>query len=123
MARIDHYEFGRIVIDGREETNDLIIPSDRVVRDWWRQEGHALVVDDLGEVLDELPTHLVVGQGPGVLSLCLVGEVGPGGVELVWSRHELPGSCGSHSLMTTVEARACRPIIPDPAGPDRPGPR
>jgi hypothetical protein len=63
MTRIDHYEFGRIVIDGREETRDLIILPDRVVRDWWRQEGHALVVDDLGEVLDELPTHLVVGTG------------------------------------------------------------
>jgi hypothetical protein len=62
-------------------------------------------------------------QGPGVLLLWLVGEVGPGGMELVWSRHDLPGSCGSHSLMTTVEARACRAIIPDPAGPDRPGPR
>jgi hypothetical protein len=45
MARIDHYEFGRIIIDGREETKDLIILPDRVVRNWWRQEGHALVVD------------------------------------------------------------------------------
>jgi hypothetical protein len=63
MARIDHYEFGRIVVDGREETRDLIILPDRVVRDWWRQDGHALVVDDLGEVLDELPAHLVVGTG------------------------------------------------------------
>jgi hypothetical protein len=63
MARIDHYEFGRIIIDGREETRDLIILPDRVVRDWWRQAGHALVVDDLGEVLDELPAHLVVGTG------------------------------------------------------------
>jgi hypothetical protein len=63
MTRIDHYEFGRIVIDGREETRDLIILPDRVVLNWWRQEGHALVVDDLGEVLDELPTHLVVGTG------------------------------------------------------------
>ena len=63
MTRIDHYEFGRIVIDGREETRDLIILPDQVVRDWWRQEGHVLVVDDLGEVLDELPTHLVVGTG------------------------------------------------------------
>ena len=50
MTRIDHYDFGRIVIDGREETRDLIILPDRVVRDWWRQEGHVLVVDDLGEV-------------------------------------------------------------------------
>jgi hypothetical protein len=63
MARIDHYEFGRIVVDGREETRDLIILPDRVVRDWWRQDGHALVVDDLAEVLDELPSHLVVGTG------------------------------------------------------------
>jgi hypothetical protein len=52
MTRIDHYEFGRIVIDGREETRDLIILPDRMVLNWWRQEGHALVVDDLGEVLD-----------------------------------------------------------------------
>ena len=63
MARIDQYEFGRIVVDGREETRDLIILPGRVVRNWWRRDGHALVLDDLAEVLDELPTHLVVGTG------------------------------------------------------------
>jgi hypothetical protein len=63
MARIDHYEFGRIVVDGRQETRDLIILPERVVRNWWRQDGHALVLDDLDEVLDELPSHLVVGTG------------------------------------------------------------
>jgi hypothetical protein len=63
MARIDHYEFGRIVVDGREETRDLIILPNRVVRNWWRQEGHTLVVDDLREVLDQLPSQLVVGTG------------------------------------------------------------
>jgi hypothetical protein len=63
MARIDHYEFGRIVVDGREETRDLIILPDRVVRNWWRQHGHALVLDDLVEILDELPSYLVVGTG------------------------------------------------------------
>jgi hypothetical protein len=63
MTQIDHYEFGRIVLDGREETRDLIILPDRVVRNWWRQEGHALVIDDLGEVCDELPSNLVVGTG------------------------------------------------------------
>jgi hypothetical protein len=63
MARIDHYEFGRIVVDGREDTKDLIILPGRVVRNWWRQEGHVLVLDDLVEVLDELPSHLVVGTG------------------------------------------------------------
>ena len=63
MARIDQYEFGRIVVDGREETRDLIVLPDRVVRNWWRRDGHALVLDDLVEVLDELPPHLVVGTG------------------------------------------------------------
>ena len=63
MARIDHYEFGRIMIDGRQETKDLIILPDRVVRNWWRQDGHALVLDDLAEVLEELPSRLVVGTG------------------------------------------------------------
>ena len=47
MARIDHYEFERIVVDGRQETKGLIILPDRVVRNWWRQDGHALVLDDL----------------------------------------------------------------------------
>ena len=63
MTRIDHYEFGRIMIDGRQETKDLIILPDRVVRNWWRQDGHALVLDDLAEVLGDLPSHLVVGTG------------------------------------------------------------
>jgi hypothetical protein len=63
MARIDHYEFGRIVVDGHEETKDLIVLPGRVVRNWWRRDGHALVLDDLVEVLDELPDHLVVGTG------------------------------------------------------------
>jgi hypothetical protein len=63
MARIDQYEFGRIVVDGREETRDLIILPGRVVRNWWRRDGHALVLDDLAEALDELPSHLVMGTG------------------------------------------------------------
>jgi hypothetical protein len=63
MARISHYEFGQIVVDGRQETKDLIILPDRVLRNWWRHDGHALVLDDLAEVLEELPAYLVVGTG------------------------------------------------------------
>jgi hypothetical protein len=63
MARIEHYQFGRIVVDGREEQRDLIILPARVVRHWWRRDGHALVLEDLDEVLDDLPEHLVIGTG------------------------------------------------------------
>ena len=64
MARVDHYEFGRVVVDGRQETSDLIVLPDRVVRHWWRHDGHALVPDDLAEVLDELPSRLVGAPAP-----------------------------------------------------------
>jgi hypothetical protein len=63
MAEIGEYRFGRVRVDGREETRDLIVLPDRVVRGWWRQEGHRLVLEDLGEVLDELPARLLVGIG------------------------------------------------------------
>lgn len=63
MARLEHYRFGRLTVDGREHTRDLIVLPDRIVSDWWRREGHALAMEDLGEVLDELPERLVLGVG------------------------------------------------------------
>jgi hypothetical protein len=63
MPEIDGYGFGRVTIDGREETRDVIVLPERVVRGWWRKEGHALVLEDLDEVLDELPERLLVGTG------------------------------------------------------------
>jgi hypothetical protein len=63
MPEIDGYEFGRVTIDGREETRDVIVLPDRVVRGWWRKEGHGLVLEDLEDVLDDLPERLLVGTG------------------------------------------------------------
>jgi hypothetical protein len=63
MPEIEGYGFGRVTIDGREETRDVIVLPERVVRGWWRKEGHGLVLEDLEEVLDELPERLLVGTG------------------------------------------------------------
>jgi hypothetical protein len=63
MARLGGYRFGRVIVDGREETRDVIVLPSRVIRNWWRKDGHALVLDDLGDVVDELPELLVVGTG------------------------------------------------------------
>jgi hypothetical protein len=63
MAKLEGYGFGRIVVDGEEHTSDLIVLPDRVVADWWRQEGHSLTVEDLEEVPDELAQRLMVGCG------------------------------------------------------------
>jgi hypothetical protein len=63
VARVEGYRFGRVVVDGREQTKDVIVLPGRVVSNWWRRDGHALVLEDLEDVLDELPGHLVVGTG------------------------------------------------------------
>jgi len=63
MARLEEYSFGRLTVDGEEHTRDLIVLPDRVVSDWWRREGHSLAMDDLDEVIEELPERLVVGVG------------------------------------------------------------
>jgi hypothetical protein len=63
MPKIEDYDFGRIVVDGVEQKRDVILLPGRVVPNWWRQDGHRLVLDDLEAVLDELPERLVVGTG------------------------------------------------------------
>jgi hypothetical protein len=63
MPRIGDYRFGRVVVEGQEETRDVIVLPGRVVRNWWRRDGHALVEEDLDDVIDELPERLIVGMG------------------------------------------------------------
>jgi hypothetical protein len=63
MARIEEYRFGHIVVDGAEQTRDLIVLPNRVLTNWRRADGHRLGLDDLGHVIDELPERLVVGTG------------------------------------------------------------
>ena len=60
---IDSYSFGRIAIDERRYTADVIVLSDRVVDNWWRKEGHRLHVEDLKEAFETKPDVLIVGTG------------------------------------------------------------
>jgi hypothetical protein len=63
VATLTDYEFGRVKVDGRQETRDVIVLPGRTIRNWWRKDGHELVLEDLLAVLDELPERLVVGTG------------------------------------------------------------
>ncbi len=60
---IDSYSFGRIEIDGKVYTADLIILPVGILDSWWRKEGHLLTVEDLKPVIEEHPEVLVVGTG------------------------------------------------------------
>ena len=61
--RIEDYRFGRIVIDGKTYTSDVIIFPDHVQSHWWREEGHVLQPADLWDVIQAKPKVLVVGTG------------------------------------------------------------
>jgi hypothetical protein len=63
VARIESYSPGRIVIDGVELHRDVIVLPDRLLTEWWRRDGHSLVIEDLDDVLDELPERLILGCG------------------------------------------------------------
>src|SRR5947208_15345176 len=63
MPRIGGYRIGHHVFDGEEQTRDVIELPGRVLTNWWRAEGHRLVLADLGDVIEELPERLVVGTG------------------------------------------------------------
>ncbi|MFB0544205.1 MAG: Mth938-like domain-containing protein [Asgard group archaeon] len=60
---IESYGFGKIVIDAKTYTKDVIIFPDRVKDNWWRKEGHRLAKEDIEEVIREKPEVLVVGTG------------------------------------------------------------
>jgi len=63
MPLLQDYSFGRIVVDGEEQTRDLIVLPNRVFTNWWRRDGHSLAIEDLAEVEDELPEKLILGTG------------------------------------------------------------
>jgi hypothetical protein len=60
---IEFYNFGRIVIDGKEYTSDVIIYPGRVDSSWWRKEGHRLQVVDIDKAIAEKPEILIIGTG------------------------------------------------------------
>jgi hypothetical protein len=60
---IEFYNFGRIVIDGKEYTSDVIIYPGHVDSSWWRKEGHRLQVVDIDKAIAEKPEILIIGTG------------------------------------------------------------
>ncbi len=67
---IEGYSFGRIKVDGRLYSQDIIIFPDHIQESWWRKEGHRLCLEDLGKVLEAKPRIIIVGCGhDGVLKV------------------------------------------------------
>ena len=62
--RIDKFSFGILVIDGKTYSDDLIIlPDGKILKPWWRKQGHRLTMDDLRDLIDSSPEVIVAGTG------------------------------------------------------------
>lgn len=62
-AHIDSCSFGRIRVDGKDYTKDLIVFSERQVVHWWRREHHRVHFTDLKDVIFHRPELIIVGTG------------------------------------------------------------
>ena len=61
---IDAYEFGSIIINGKEYTSDIIIfPDGKVKASWWRKEGHRISIEDINDLIQSQPELIIVGTG------------------------------------------------------------
>lgn len=60
---INKYEFGSIIINGKEYTSDVIVTPDRVIDNWWREEGHEIAPIDIEDVINEDHRVMIIGTG------------------------------------------------------------
>jgi len=60
---ISKYKFGQISIDNKNYTSDLIICKDKIIPNWWREEGHLLKLSDIKDFFSPKPEVLVIGTG------------------------------------------------------------
>lgn len=64
IPKIDGCSFGRLIINGRTHTDDLVIrPDGTILEPWQRKRGHGLSLDDLRELIDSSPEVIVAGTG------------------------------------------------------------
>lgn len=61
---IDDYSFGRIRVDGRDYSMDVMLLGGDVKSPWWRSAGgHVFAKEDFGELLAAAPEVVVLGTG------------------------------------------------------------
>ncbi len=61
--KIDNYSFGKVVIDEKTYTKDVIVFQDSVKENWHRKEGHLATAEDLKDVWAKKPDKLIIGTG------------------------------------------------------------
>jgi len=60
---IESYAFGRMVVDGRVYTSDIIISPARIYSPWWRESGHRVSLKDIENIVSEQFEAFIIGTG------------------------------------------------------------
>lgn len=60
---IDYISLGKLLYNGKVSRSDTIVFPDRMNTKWWINKRTIIEIDDLSEVIDELPDVVVVGTG------------------------------------------------------------
>jgi hypothetical protein len=60
---IDSYSFGRIVVNNKPYSSDVIVYPDKIEPSWWRKEGHYLNKEDLSAIVSAKPDIVIIGTG------------------------------------------------------------
>ena len=63
MNKVESYQFGQVIINGKTYDSDVIIFPDRVQDDWHRQKSHELSLEEINVILAQDPAVIVIGTG------------------------------------------------------------
>src|SRR3954451_4686013 len=72
VARIENYSPGRVEVDGVELNRDVIVLPNRVLRNWWRRDGHSLVIQDLEDITPPLYSRMLCWRPKVAIALAAV---------------------------------------------------
>ena len=60
---INHYSFGKIVVNSKTYENDIAILADGSVQDWMAQTNHAIQLTDVKALMTDPVNKLIIGIG------------------------------------------------------------
>ena len=61
---IEAYAFGKMTIIDHTYTSDLVILPEGTVQDnWFRRQGHLLILSDITRLIEAAPAKIVIGTG------------------------------------------------------------
>lgn len=104
--KIDEYAFGRIRVEGRSYSADLILYPDRVEQNWWRKKGHYLQIEDLSGRVGATCEALIIGTGAHG-AMRVAGEV-KGWLEeqgIPWEAHPTGKACDRYNALVKERKR------------------